>query len=104
MIYRNNTGNYMKSPFLRALALLPGTFGVASDRIVFAQDTPPSTVQTTAAGTSRPAEALAGHALGAGDLIEVKVFQEADLDTVARVSADGKIVVPLIGEVQLGEK
>ena len=42
--------------------------------------------------------------LGADDLIEVKVFQEDDLTTRARLSRDGTISFPLLGTVTLGGK
>ena len=42
--------------------------------------------------------------LAANDLLEIKVFQEADLDTTARISGDGKLNFPLIGEVAIGGK
>ncbi|HEA69473.1 MAG TPA: hypothetical protein ENI07_22065 [Desulfobacterales bacterium] len=37
--------------------------------------------------------------LGAGDLIELKVFEAANLDTKARVSSRGQITLPLLGQV-----
>lgn len=40
--------------------------------------------------------------LGAGDAIRVLVFQNPDLTTEARVSENGLITFPLIGEVELG--
>ena len=36
------------------------------------------------------------------DVVQFKVYQEADLDTTARVSKDGTIAFPLIGTVQIG--
>jgi len=39
--------------------------------------------------------------LGAGDSIRVTVFQNPDLTTEARVSGDGTIIFPLLGEVAL---
>lgn len=39
--------------------------------------------------------------LAANDLISVKVFQEDDLSNSARISADGTIPFPLIGQVKL---
>lgn len=41
------------------------------------------------------------HILAANELIEIKVFQEPDLNITARISADGKILVPLAGEVSV---
>src|SRR5256885_16889142 len=39
--------------------------------------------------------------LGAGDLVEVRVFQEADLSNVWRVSPEGTIDYPFCGKVKL---
>ncbi len=36
------------------------------------------------------------------DVLNIKVFQEPDLDTVYKVNADGEIVMPLIGAVRIG--
>lgn len=44
------------------------------------------------------------YALQANDLIEVKVYQEDDLATTARVAADGTITFPLVGGINLGGK
>jgi protein involved in polysaccharide export with SLBB domain len=52
----------------------------------------------TAAG-SLPA--AVSRELAADDLVEIKVFQEPDLDTTARISPDGRITFPLIGEVSV---
>lgn len=38
------------------------------------------------------------------DLIHIKVYQEDDLETKLRVSADGSATFPLLGTVQLGGK
>ncbi|MBN1238361.1 MAG: polysaccharide biosynthesis/export family protein [Gammaproteobacteria bacterium] len=37
--------------------------------------------------------------IGPGDLLEVRVYEQEDLDTTARVGADGDIRLPLIGTV-----
>ncbi len=49
----------------------------------------------------KTATALA-QVLAPNDVIEIKVFQEKDLDTTTRISDDGKISFPLIGEVAVG--
>jgi polysaccharide biosynthesis/export protein len=49
-----------------------------------------------------PACAAPRGALGPGDQVRITVFQNPDLTTEARVSEDGTIVFPLIGEVALG--
>jgi len=38
------------------------------------------------------------------DVIQIKVFQENDLDSMLRVSKEGTITFPLIGSVQVGGK
>ncbi len=35
------------------------------------------------------------------DVLNIKVFQEPDLDTIYKVSADGNVVMPLIGQVKV---
>jgi len=39
--------------------------------------------------------------IGEGDLLKITVYDQADLTTEARVSGEGKITFPLIGEVQV---
>lgn len=41
------------------------------------------------------------HVLVPGELIQIKVFQEPDLDTSIRIPGDGHINFPLIGEIAL---
>lgn len=54
------------------------------------------------------AEAVAspvpGYRLSSNDLIHIKVFQEEELETVARVGRDGSIPFPLLGTVSVGGK
>ena len=47
------------------------------------------------------AESVSHSVLRAGDLIDVKVFQEDDLQATLRVSSDGTIIFPLIGVVRI---
>ncbi|MHB8877755.1 MAG: polysaccharide biosynthesis/export family protein [Myxococcaceae bacterium] len=44
---------------------------------------------------------VAASTLGSGDLVEVRVFQEADLSNAFRVSPEGTIDFPLCGKVRL---
>ena len=44
------------------------------------------------------------HVLATNELIAIKVFQEPDLDTATRIPEDGRITVPLIGEVSVAGK
>jgi protein involved in polysaccharide export with SLBB domain len=41
------------------------------------------------------------HVLAPGEFVQIKVFQEPDLDTAVRIPGDGRINFPLIGEVAL---
>ncbi len=59
----------------------------------------PSAVVAPAGPGSAP-----NYVLAPNDLLEIKVFQEAELDTTARISADGKLNLPLIGELLIGGK
>jgi polysaccharide export outer membrane protein len=43
----------------------------------------------------------ASHVLAADELIEVKVFQEPDLDVATRIPQDGRITIPLIGQITI---
>jgi protein involved in polysaccharide export with SLBB domain len=63
----------------------------------------PTSTGITAA-TAVEASVSDNYRLAANDLINVKVFQEDDLSTNARISADGKIPFPLIGQVQIAGK
>ena len=45
------------------------------------------------------AQERAEHVLGPQDTVEVRVFQEPDLEARVTVSQDGKVSLPLIGEV-----
>ena len=47
------------------------------------------------------AQTAAEHRLGPGDTVVVKVYQEADLDTSAVLSREGKLALPLVGQISL---
>jgi polysaccharide export outer membrane protein len=42
-----------------------------------------------------------GYVISAGDLLNVRVYNQENLSTHARVRSDGKIAMPLIGEVEV---
>lgn len=58
-------------------------------------DPPPSAYPT------EPPRIQADTSLGAGDVIEVRVFQQPDMSAVYSVSSQGTISFPLIGEVEV---
>lgn len=59
----------------------------------------PATVEGSAAATGQTPGP--NHILASGELIEIKVFQEPDLDTTVRIPENGTISFPLIGEVEI---
>jgi len=44
--------------------------------------------------------AAAAYAIGAGDVVAVKVWQNSELDVSGPVRADGRITLPLVGDVE----
>ena len=40
--------------------------------------------------------------LQSGDLVEIKVFMEDNMDRVLRISSDGMVTFPLVGNVKIG--
>jgi len=59
-------------------------------------------VQTTPA--AQGAVDSSDYRLVTDDVIQIKVFQEGDLDSVLRISKEGTITFPLIGVVEVGGK
>jgi len=66
--------------------------GVAVNPAVAAPETPPSVAQQQAA--------LSSYTLGSGDKVKVTVYQEPDLSGEFEVGGNGRVALPLIGEVQ----
>jgi polysaccharide export outer membrane protein len=54
------------------------------------------------AQTNTPVTAEKPHALVPNDVVEVKVYRQPDLETRARLAADGTVTLPLLGSVKLG--
>jgi len=50
---------------------------------------------------TRPAPAATDPLLGPGDLLELKVFEAPELESVARISSRGYITLPLLGDVEV---
>lgn len=62
----------------------------------------PATAPTKPTSRAAPMEAdSANHRLVPGDSIEVRVFQEPELDAKVTLSKDGRAALPLVGEVAL---
>jgi protein involved in polysaccharide export with SLBB domain len=53
--------------------------------------------------TPQPVLRKAYH-LAANDVVQVSVYQEADLDAKVRIARDGSVTLPLLGDVKLGGK
>jgi polysaccharide export outer membrane protein len=60
-----------------------------------------STDSATELRNASPGSGSGGSTLGAGDLVEVRVFQEADLSGAYRLSPEGTVDYPLCGKVSL---
>lgn len=54
--------------------------------------------------TNAPPSSPATYVLTPNDVIEMRVYQEDDLLTKARIAQDGTVTIPLIGVVQIGGK
>lgn len=65
----------------------------AQDPYVWAQSLPPS-----------PGSANTGDVIGIGDLLDIRVYGNPDLSGKARVRADGRITLPLVGDVAAADK
>jgi protein involved in polysaccharide export with SLBB domain len=50
------------------------------------------------------AQSDANYRLAANDLLDFRVFQEPELDSVIRVSGDGSAIFPLVGSVEIAGK
>ena len=61
-----------------------------------------STDSATESRNAAEGSVSGGTTLGPGDLVEVRVFQEADLSGAYRLSPEGTVDYPLCGKVQLG--
>ena len=49
-------------------------------------------------------DSLSNYRLSPNDLVEMRVFQEPDLDSRVRIGGDGSVTLPLVGTVPLGGK
>lgn len=59
-------------------------------------------IQKKAESLGAYSQASLGHTLGEGDVIEIRVYQEDELTTKARVDSQGKISMPLLGAISVG--
>lgn len=99
--------------FLRLLVSSPALHSQASPRSInpSGQNPPEQTTKDynqrleelrRSLASSTPESQVADYRIGAQDLLEIKVFEAADLNRSLRVSASGEISFPLFGLVQAG--
>jgi polysaccharide export outer membrane protein len=58
--------------------------------------------QTAVVPPPSAANASSNYRINPNDLVDFRVFQENDLDSVVRVAGDGTAIFPLIGSVKIG--
>jgi protein involved in polysaccharide export with SLBB domain len=61
-------------------------------------------ILVSSAPECRAQDAANNYRLSANDLVEIRVFQEPDLDSRVRIGGDGSVTLPLVGTVALGGK
>lgn len=101
------------STALQTLIAFSAFFLLAPLASAQAQETKPSPDRDVAEKPQTPAEVKAGIAIqpaaavdpnsykiGAEDVLEIRVWREAELSGQVRVRPDGKITLPLVGDVQ----
>lgn len=94
-------------PGVLALALLLVLSGLAALPAAFAAEATPATNAVPSASTSttatNAAAAPADYRLRAGDVIEVRVYEEDDLNCKPKLDTNGDVALPLIGPVPVGD-
>jgi len=70
-------------------------------RLIFSVFLLASTVSLVSAAAPAAVQASSDYQLQPGDVVHVQVFQEPDLDRELRVSQDGQIALPMIGQVEV---
>jgi polysaccharide export outer membrane protein len=93
MISRRSGGelNMAKNKWFLIVGLLGCTLMAA------AQDPP----KPSAPPQNAPEEFVRAYRIGPGDLLELKVFEVDQLSQTVRVSEDGSITLPLLGQIQI---
>jgi len=96
--------------WIAGLFLLGFSWSLQIDQLHAQAQPIPMAAANNAAAPAAPASAgvamaaEGNYVLTPNDSIQIKVFQEDDLTTVARISKDGSITFPLIGTVTVGGK
>jgi polysaccharide export outer membrane protein len=84
---------------LLVLLLVFAGAAAANDRVAVVTPAAPSESRAIAAHNAAQSNVL--ESLGPGDMVRITVFRNPDLTTEARVSENGTIAFPLIGEVHV---
>lgn len=84
------------------LALAASLAGAQTQRANTQSARPAPAVQAKQGGQAPAAAPVDEHVLGAGDVIRISVFQNPDLTLETRVSEQGQITYPLVGQLALG--
>lgn len=85
---------------LRRLAAGALLFGVSSG-LLWGQTAAPVPIAVLARPVSNPQPSV-NYRLMPKDTVHIRVFQEDDLDTTARIDKDGNIFFPLLGRAKIG--
>ena len=60
------------------------------------------TIQSQVLNDISDVQKSSNYILQSGDLVEIKVFMEPDMDRVLRITSNGTITYPLVGNVKIG--
>lgn len=103
----------MRTGKLICVAALAAGLGIPISRAQQADDLASatqnaSTAEASPGSTEPPSNSVAlttkMHLLVPDDLIEIKVYQQPDLETKARIDQDGTVTMPLLGAITLSGK
>lgn len=82
------------------LLVLVGTVCAQAQPSVRVPSAPPGSLPPVASAVAPPANYL----LSANDLVQIKVFQEDDMNWTVRVTKDGSVILPLVGAIGVARK
>ncbi len=86
------------SLFIFALPFIAGCVNI--NKKSAPQTAPYSAEQTLAAGLKQVRES-ADYLLQPGDLVEIKVYKEENMDRTLRISSNGTVTFPLVGNIKI---
>jgi polysaccharide biosynthesis/export protein len=82
------------------LALLPATAAMAAESAESAESDSPAPVDAPQVKVRAEGDPADAYAIGIGDVIEIAVWKNPDLTVTVPVRPDGRVSVPLLGDVQ----